>query len=66
MMGWLAVGALPDLNERLSTMALFWLFVGGVGYTGGVPFFVRNRNLDHSIWHLFVMSGSIAHWWCVY
>lgn len=66
MMGWLAVCALPDLKERLSTRALVWLFCGGVGYTAGVPFFVRNNNLDHALWHIFVMCGSIAHWWCVY
>ena len=65
-MGWMALAALPDLNERLNKTALVWLFLGGVGYTAGVPFFVRNNNLDHAIWHVFVMSGSIAHWWCVY
>jgi hemolysin III len=65
-MGWAALVALPDLNDRLTTQTLVWLFLGGVGYTAGVPFFVRNNNLDHALWHLFVMAGSIAHWYCVY
>ena len=42
------------------------IVLGGLGYTGGVPFFVRNTNFDHSIWHIFVMVGSVSHWLAVY
>jgi len=66
LMGWSALVAVPDFQERLSSKAVQFLLLGGCGYTGGVPFFVRNAHLDHSIWHLFVLAGSAAHWWCVY
>lgn len=46
--------------------AMKLLVLGGVGYTSGVPFFIRDRNLDHSIWHCFVLSGSIFHWLSIY
>lgn len=42
------------------------MILGGLGYTLGVPFFVRNNNLDHAIWHLFVLAGSICHWCGIY
>ncbi|GMI20055.1 hypothetical protein TrCOL_g10175 [Triparma columacea] len=65
-MGWSAMSCLPQLSERLPPNAITLLILGGLGYTCGVPFFVRNNNLDHSIWHCFVMAGSIFHWIAVY
>eukprot|EP00980_Cylindrotheca_fusiformis_P010545 scaffold2334_cov118-Cylindrotheca_fusiformis.AAC.17 len=65
-MGWAAVACFSQMKERLPPTAMNCLVLGGVGYTAGVPFFIRNNNLDHAIWHLFVMAGSIFHWVCVY
>jgi hemolysin III len=42
------------------------MILGGVAYTTGVPFFVRNHNLDHSMFHVFVLIGSIIHWLAIY
>ena len=43
--------------------AAFRLLVGGgLAYTLGVPVFVRNRNLDHVVWHGFVLAGSALHY----
>ena len=57
-MGWSCVSCMPDIVEVLPTNALVLLVAGGVSYTGGVPFFIRNTNLDHSIWHMFVLAGE--------
>ena len=57
---------LPDLIRVLPWKAIALLVGGGVAYTGGVPFFVRNRNLDHAVWHIFVLAGAMLHWFCVY
>jgi hemolysin III len=65
-LGWAALLCMPSMAERLPQSAMNLLVLGGVGYTAGVPFFIRNNNLDHAIWHLFVMSGSIFHWLCIY
>lgn len=65
-MGWSCLVCMKDLVDVLPTGALYCLVAGGVAYTSGVPFFVRNNNLDHSIWHCFVLAGSIFHWLCVY
>jgi len=65
-MGWSCLVCLPDLIEALPIEGVWLLALGGVAYTSGVPFFVRNTNLDHSIWHMFVLVGSVLHWLCVY
>ena len=65
-MGWTALICLPQMIERFSTIAIYLLVAGGIGYTGGVPFFVRNQGLDHCIWHLFVIAGSLCHWILIY
>jgi len=65
-MGWSCMICMPQFMEVLPTDAIKLLVLGGVGYTSGVPFFVRNNNLDHSIWHCFVLAGSIFHWFAVY
>jgi hemolysin III len=65
-LGWAAMTCLPETGHRLPMGAIHLIIMGGVGYTAGVPFFVRNNNMDHAIWHLFVLSGSIFHWMAVY
>ena len=65
-MGWACVVCLPDLIAVIPKEAITLLVMGGIGYTTGVPFFVRNGNLDHSIWHIFVLAASVFHWIGVY
>lgn len=65
-MGWSCIVCLPELVSILPQPAMNLLVLGGLGYTCGVPFFVRNHNLDHTIFHLFVLSGSIFHWFGIY
>lgn len=54
------------LRAALPDTAMALLIGGGLTYTAGVPLFVRNRNLDHAIWHVFVLLGSVLHWVCIY
>jgi hemolysin III len=42
------------------------LLAGGLAYTGGVIFFAAKRiPYSHAIWHLFVLAGSICHYFAV-
>jgi len=65
-MGWVAAFAPRDVVAVVPKGAVYLILLGGIGYTAGVPFFLRDNFLDHSIWHLFVLSGSIFHWAAVY
>ncbi|NVJ47571.1 MAG: hemolysin III family protein, partial [Cytophagia bacterium] len=61
-MGWLAVFFFNDLVQKLSFQTLFWIGAGGLSYTVGVFFYVKSEKLYyHSIWHLFVLGGTLAH-----
>lgn len=65
-MGWAAALIVGDMKQRLTSTGLQMLVGGGVLYTLGVPFFVRNRQTigipDHTIWHVFVLAGAFAHY----
>ncbi|SER67397.1 hemolysin III [Gracilibacillus ureilyticus] len=66
VMGWLIVLAWQPLAESLHPTGLFWLVVGGLFYTVGAVFYVwRAFKYHHAVWHLFVLAGTIAHFFCV-
>jgi hemolysin III len=66
LMGWCAVFAIRPLLEALPSTGFVWLLAGGLCYTVGVVFYVRSSRFAHFIWHLFVMAGSICHYWAVF
>lgn len=63
VMGWIGAIAIKPLLDRVSPTGLLWLLAGGLAYTAGVAFFVIDQRVRyaHSIWHLFVATGSICH-----
>ncbi len=62
VMGWLAVMAVKPLLARLGTASLVFLALGGLFYTLGTAFYLwRGLKFHHAIWHLFVLAGSICH-----
>ena len=66
-MGWLVVLVLGPLLSHLPALGIMWLFLGGLMYTAGVIFFAWPRlRFGHCIWHLFVLAGSICHFFCLF
>lgn len=66
LMGWLCVIAGRELILRVPAEGLFWLALGGLLYTVGVLFYAwRKLPYGHTIWHLFVLGGSICHYLAV-
>ncbi len=66
VMGWLIVFAWKPLINNLSPEGMMYLVIGGAFYTLGAIFYVwRAFKYHHAVWHLFVMAGSIAHFFCV-
>jgi hemolysin III len=66
-MGWAALFVLHALWHALPLAALGWLFAGGASYTGGLAFYGwRRLPYHHAIWHLFVLGGSVCHFFFFY
>ena len=61
-MGWVVVLAIRPLMAAVSWRGLLLLALGGVFYTVGIVFYVIRRSYMHSIWHLFVLAGSVCHY----
>ena len=66
VMGWLAVVAGGELIQHVGTTSLILLAAGGICYTVGVIFYLwRKLPYNHAIWHLFVLGGSITHYFSI-
>ena len=67
LMGWLVVAELSQLLNLLSAEALTYMAIGGVFYTLGTIFYASKRiPYGHFIWHLFVLGGSVSHYFMIY
>jgi hemolysin III len=66
LMGWLGVIAIKEMIANIETGGLIWLFAGGISYTIGVIFYAwKKLPYNHTIWHLFVLGGSICHFFAI-
>ena len=67
LMGWLALVAIEPLISALTLAGFAWLAAGGLLYTTGIIFYVRDEKMrhGHGIWHLFVLGGSACHYFAV-
>ncbi|MWC30032.1 PAQR family membrane homeostasis protein TrhA [Paenibacillus sp. MMS18-CY102] len=65
-MGWTIVFAWGPLVEGLAPGGLRLLVTGGVLYTMGTVFYMwRSFPYHHAVWHLFVLGGSIVHFFAI-
>jgi len=61
-MGWMVVIAVNPIKQATNHAFLMWMLIGGLAYTLGVVFYAwKKLPYHHSIWHLFVLGGSICH-----
>jgi hemolysin III len=66
VMGWLAVFILKPIFHTMPPHGIILLFLGGVLYTLGSIFYVwRKIPYHHAIWHLFVLAGTILHFFMI-
>ena len=67
VMGWMIMFVWRDLIANISQQSLILLFIGGVLYTLGTIFYMWNWfKYHHFIWHIFVLLGSVSHFFAVY
>lgn len=67
LMGWLAVFFLDEVSGKISFETLSWIGAGGLAYTAGVFFYIQsNKPFYHTVWHIFVLAGTVCHFVAVY
>ena len=65
-MGWLVLIAIEPMVTSMPKPGLILLLAGGLCYTLGVIFYAWKRlPYGHAVWHLFVLAGSICHFFAV-
>lgn len=67
VMGWLIIFDITHLKKVISEAGMQFLFYGGAAYTIGIVFYLLKKvPFTHFIWHLFVLAGSMFHFWFIY
>ena len=67
LMGWIVLIAIKPLVEALPRSSLILLFAGGAAYSAGTLFYMWKRlPYHHAVWHLFVLGGSVCHFFAVF
>ena len=66
-MGWMVIFAVKPMINNLDTVSLWYLLAGGISYTvGAVLYSLPNLRFNHAIFHVFVLGGTICHFFAVY
>ena len=62
-MGWVVVLAMGDFYRAVDPMVFWCLLAGGVLYTVGAALYAVGKKVPymHSVFHLFVLGGSVFH-----
>lgn len=66
LLGWCVVFAIKPVVAHIGLYGSLLLLAGGIFYTVGIIFYSLNKiKYMHSIWHLFVLLGSVCHILCI-
>ncbi len=67
VMGWSILLAINPLLQNLDLVGFILLLIGGIAYTIGAILFAigMKKKWIHSIWHLFVLIGSIFQFFAI-
>jgi hemolysin III len=64
--GWFVVFAVLPLFHAIGWGGIAWMGAGGLAYTLGIVFFALDRlRYFHATWHVFVLAGSVAHFFAI-
>ena len=63
VMGWAIIFTIKPIINNIPPMGVMLLILGGIIYTVGVIFYIMKKyKYMHSVWHLFVLGGSVCHY----
>jgi hemolysin III len=64
LLGWMPAIAIKPIVAVMPAAALSWIVAGGILYTVGTLFLIRDEKVPyfHAIWHVFVIAASACHY----
>lgn len=66
-MGWAVIIGIKQVFDLMPRPGFIFLLIGGLLYTVGITFYAMKKfRYMHCVWHLFVLAGSIMHFFCIY
>ena len=66
VMGWAIIVAIKPLIASVALGGIILLLIGGLSYTSGILFYRWDKlKFHHAVWHIFVLAGSILHFFAV-
>ena len=67
LMGWVIAVSFVPLMHSVPIQSLVLVFTGGVIYSLGTIWY-RKKNIrcTHVVWHVFVLLGTICHWFSIW
>lgn len=67
VLGWMPIFGVGTWG-RMPTQAIELFVAGGLCYTFGLLFLLLDtrKRFFHAVWHLFVIAGSVCHYWVIY
>lgn len=67
-MGWCILLATKTAIEAIPFAGLMYLLIGGVSYTIGAILYGigKKHKYIHSVFHIFVIAGSVLHFFCIF
>ena len=67
LMGWIIIFYIKAILAAISEEGFNWLLMGGVSYTvGALLYSIKQIPLNHAVFHIFVLFGSICHFVSIY
>lgn len=67
IMGWCIIAFVPTLYSVMDPVGFWLLLAGGISYTIGAVFYIFKKvKYMHSIFHVFVLAGSILQFFSIY
>ena len=66
-LGWMALFIIKPIVANMPPQILYLMIAAGFAYTFGVIFYLWHKlQYHHAIWHVFVLTGTVAHFFAVY
>ena len=66
-LGWMIVFIIKPLIANMPSQIFLFILVSGIFYSIGVVFYLwKKLNYHHAVWHVFVLAGTVTHFFAVY